>query len=265
MFFWISKITTPLISPDSLIVLLTLLGCFFIWRGSYKKAKIVITVVAAVMLLISFVCIGCWLRYPLETRFIANPQLPQRIDGIIMLAGPERPSLSNAWKQAELKDGAERYMAFMALARRYPRAKLVFSGGSGSMTEQEYKAADIADDLFAQQGLDISRIVFERESRNTYENAVFSKERAKPSLGENWVLVTSASHMPRSVGVFCKQGWPVIPFPVDHGTKPELNFPIGWNFSGHLDDLVWAVYEWLGLLAYDVTGRIDSIYPDGCL
>jgi uncharacterized SAM-binding protein YcdF (DUF218 family) len=165
----------------------------------------------------------------------------------------------------ELRDGAERYTAFMMLARQYPDATLVFTGGSGSLTKQEYKAADVAARLFKEQGLDNRRITFERESRNTYENALFSKKLVVPGENERWLLVTSAIHMPRSVGIFCNLGWPVIPYPVDHQVTPELEFTVGWRLSGHLRGLYWALHEWTGLLVYYLVGKSNSVLPEACL
>jgi uncharacterized SAM-binding protein YcdF (DUF218 family) len=180
------------------------------------------------------------------------------------LAGPENAALSALWQQMEFRDGAERYTTFMMLARRYPDASLVFTGGSGSLAKQVYKAADYAAVFFTEQGMDIDRITFERESRNTYENALNSKSIVAPLAGEKWLLVTSAMHMPRSVGIFCKLEWPVIPYPVDHTVPPELEFSITWYLSAHLNDLMWALREWSGLLAYYISGKTGALLPDRC-
>jgi len=208
--------------------------------------------------------VGEWLLYPLEIRFSANPKLPDRIDGIIVLSGSENAVLSNLWHQVELLDSAEHEIAFLELARRYPHAKLVFTGGSGSMTHQDAKAADVAETLSYKLGFDPSRVTFERNSRNTFENAVLSKELVRPDPGQTWILVTTAWHMPRSVGIFCKAGWPVIPYPVDHWTKPGKLLRIDLNLSGHLRDLVIGVREWVGLLAYHVSGKTAVLFPHYC-
>lgn len=94
----------------------------------------------------------------------------------------------------------------------------MFSGGSGVLGHQEPKEAHYVAPVFARLGLDPTRIVFEDRSRNTAENAQLSKKKMNPTAGENWLLVTSAFHMPRAVGSFRKVGWPVIPYPVDYNT-----------------------------------------------
>ncbi|MDH3392865.1 MAG: YdcF family protein, partial [Desulfobulbaceae bacterium] len=209
----------------------------------------------------AFFPLGEWLLYPLETRFPANPELPQQVDGIIVLSGAEDAVKSAHWDQVEMGDGAERNLAFFNLARRYPSAKLVFTGGSGSLIDQTHKGADVAKSLFQNLGLDTSKIIFERESRNTYENAIYSKKMVTPGAKENWILITTAWHMPRSMGIFTKAGWPMIPYPVDHQTLPDNLFRVGLNFAPHLASVKTAVKEWMGLTAYYLAGRTSTLFP----
>ena len=216
------------------------------------------------MILISFFPIGEWLLYPLESRFQTNPVLPDKIAGIIVLSGSENTVLSPQWQQVELGDATERDLMFLALARKYPEAKLLFTGGSGSLLEQKDKAADIAKKLFKQLNFDVTRIVFEKESRNTYENAIYSKKIVQPFKNENWILITTGWHMPRSVGIFCKAEWPVIPYPVDHQTNKDNLFRISFNLSNNLRMLKIAIKEWLGLFAYYLSGKTTSFFPEQC-
>jgi uncharacterized SAM-binding protein YcdF (DUF218 family) len=111
--------------------------------------------------------------------------------------------------------------------------------------------------LFAELGLDTSHVIFEDRSRNTYENAVFSKALAAPAPGETWLLVTSASHMPRSVGIFRAVNWPVVAFPVAYKTGG----PYEIKLAGHLLRLDLALHEWIGLVAYRLLGRTDTLFP----
>src|SRR5690606_25038385 len=140
----------------------------------------------------------------------------------------------------------------------------VFTGGSGSLVNQVYKEAEWSKKLFAQQGMDITNIIFEGQSRNTYENALYSKRLANPRPYENWLLITTAFHMPRAVGVFCKAGFPVIAYPVDHWTLPENLLRIEWNFTAHFYDFNIALQEWVGLLVYRLTGKTAGLLTTGC-
>lgn len=264
LFFYISKLVWLLVSPDSLIFILILVTLAFLYAGKQKIAKILLTTISGLLILIAFFPVGEWLLFPLESRFQTNPQLPDKVDGIIVLSGAEATELSHLWEQVELGAAAERDFMFVTLAKKYPKAKLAFTGGTGSLINQEYKAADVAEKLFKELGFDIKRIIFERESRNTYENVVYSKKIIKPMENENWVLITTSWHMPRSVGIFCKTDWPVIPYPVDHQTKKGNLFRVDFNLSGNLNTLRTAIKEWIGLFAYYLSDKTTSFFPEQC-
>ena len=104
----------------------------------------------------------------------------------------------------------------------------------------------------------------ENEARNTAENVSFSKQLVNPQPNETWIMITTAYHMPRAMGIFCKQNWKVIPYPVDHQTLPSKLYKPAFGLIGHANQLVLASHEWLGLIAYYVTGKIDSIVPSEC-
>lgn len=265
IFFLLSKFVWAVIAPDSLLLIFVLFAWAMLWRGRIRLAKWSLGFLSIGLLAIALFPMGAWLLYPLETRFPANPELPSKIDGVIVLAGSENALLSALWRQVELGEAAERYLAFLELARRYPDAKLVFTGGSGNVFAQQYKEADVAKTLFEQQGMNVSRVIFERNSRNTFENAVLSKELVKPRAGEKWLLITSAFHMPRSVGIFCKARWPVIPYPVDHRNSPDNVFRISIGLAGNLNGLIFGMNEWVGLLAYYVTRKTADLLPSGCI
>ena len=264
LFFWLSKLAWFVIAPESLLLLLIVAAWLLALRGAHKWSKRVLSVAVTAMLILAFLPVGEWVLYPLEARFQVNPPLPPKVHGIIVLGGPEDAFKSSVWDQVEVNDAAERFLASITLARRFPEAKLVFTSGSGSLTNQQLKGAQVAKRLYAEQGLDVSRILFESESRNTSENATLSKVLAKPAPGETWVLVTSAFHMPRSVGIFCKTGWVVHAFPIDHRTVKGHLLRIDTGLLGTLNNLSVGIREWVGLAAYFATGRTAALLPSGC-
>ncbi|MCG8618899.1 MAG: YdcF family protein, partial [Desulfobacterales bacterium] len=201
-FFWFSKIVWLLIRPDTLLLLAVFAGVICLYAGARRRAGLIFSLVFLGMLTITVVPVGNWLLSPLENRFPTNPELPENVDGIIVLSGSEDGYGSSIWNQAELWDGTERLFYFMKLIRDYPEAKFLFTGGSGSLTDQSYKAADVAKRLFGELGVNVDRILLERDARNTYENGVNSYNLVNPKPGENWVLITTAWQMPRSVGIF---------------------------------------------------------------
>ena len=264
LFFYISKLIWLLASPDSLLLTLMLLGLVFLYIGKIKLAKLLLSTTGGLLIIIAFFPIGEWLLYPLESRFQANPNLPKKVDGIVVLSGAENAELSSLWNQIELNAAVERDLIFLKLAKKHPNAKLIFTGGSGSLTKQEYKGADIAEKLFEQLNFDTKRIIFERKSRNTYENVIYSKKMIKPVRNESWILITTGWHMPRSVGIFCKAEWPVIPYPVDHQTKKGDLLRIDFNLAENLKTLKTGIKEWLGLFAYYLSGKTTSLLPKTC-
>ena len=149
----------------------------------------------------------------------------------------------------------------MELARAYPEAKLILSGGAVFPMHNNVTEADIGRWFFTAQGLDPQRILFEDKSRNTHENILYSKQIAQPQPGEHWVLVTSAAHMPRSVGLFRKNGWNVTPYPAGYVTMPFLEPVAAPDFAGRLERLDDGVREWTGLAAYYLLGRTSALFP----
>ncbi|WP_249208644.1 YdcF family protein [Magnetospirillum sulfuroxidans] len=196
---------------------------------------------------------------PLEGRY-ASTALPDRLDGVIVLGGALDPVVSVARGQVAANDAIERVTALVWLGRRYPRARLVFSGGSGSLRTQELKEAPIARQFLDQLGFDTARVVFEDQSRNTRENALYTKEMMAPRPGEVWVLVTSARHMPRAMGSFAAVDWPVTAYPVDYLTTGA---PAGWEFdlASAFSTIGNGLHEWLGLLYYRWRGWSTALFP----
>jgi len=173
----------------------------------YKKATRLMTLLVVLILIIAVFPVGDVLLSPLEKRFPSPGHLPDNVDGIILLGGAERVQQSFLWQKVELNKSSERFFEFLRLVKKYPHAQHVFTSGSGDIAFQNYKGAQVAKMLFKEQGLDTSKIIFESQSRNTYENAVFTRRLIEPKSGENWVLITSAAHMPRSMGVFSPGLW----------------------------------------------------------
>jgi uncharacterized SAM-binding protein YcdF (DUF218 family) len=155
---------------------------------------------------------------------------------------------------------AERMIDFVALARRYPHAQLVFSGGDSHVLPTGLTEADVARQAFSRLGINPWRIIFEKVSRNTHENATLSKSLVHPIPGQHWLLVTSAADMPRAVGCFRAVHWSVIPYPVDYHTKRHTTGMFPGLVAG-LQRVDWATHKWLGLVYYRMRGWIPSLYP----
>ena len=255
MDFLLSKLLWIVVNPANIIVAL-LIGGVVGWRW-FRAARHAVRLAAVLLIVAAVLPTGRWLATPLEARFPANPPLPTAIDGIIVLGGMVEPYSSRVHGQPALNHAAERLRAFADLSRRFPDARLVFTGGSGTLMHRDLSEADVALTALSMMAVNPARVIFENKSSNTYENAVFSKRLVGPGAGETWVLVTSAIHMPRSVGIFRRAGWPVLPFPVDFRADEAGDF----DASRRLERFVAVTREWVGLAAYRLMGRTDAWFP----
>ena len=259
---WIlSKIFWMLVNPENGLLFLLVLGTILLFAKSKTLGRRLVVGVSIALSVLSLFPCGDLLLLPLENRFPIPEPLPKSINGIIVLGGAGKASITQARGQVVLRDSAERLTAFVGLSRRFPNAKLIYSGGAGALNKQAFKGADTARILFEQLGLSTERVQFEFESRNTVENARNSLEIAKPKMGENWVMISSASHMPRAVGVFRKIGWSVIPYPVDFATTGEIEFGLGLYGLANVSTFSWALHEWFGIVAYRLMGRTSELFP----
>lgn len=260
MTFALSKLLWLLVEPGNLLLLLLMFGALLIFRRR-RGGRWLVGIAAVGGIAVAVLPLGAWLLVPLEARFPPPVPLPAEVDGIVVLGGAVDAYLAEAREQPALNEQAERVVALVDLARRYPQARLFYSGGSGSLWSAAYREADAARPLLARLGLDTSRVVFERESRNTHENAVRTLALAQPAAGETWLLVTSAWHMPRAVGSFRRLGWAVTPYPVDYQTDGTFAAARAPDLTGGLAALGRGLKEWIGLAAYRWFDYTDSLFP----
>lgn len=253
MFFYISKIFWMVFQPLTLIALLIALGITFF---KYRLGRIFTVFFVGLFLLLGFFPVGSNLVRYLENIYPVPQMLPEKVDGIIILGGAMESGLSFARGQVQFNDRAERVSEMLRLYRLYPHAKIVFSGGDASMEGTSGKESTVLRSYLNNIGFDTSRIVFEEESRNTYENYLFSFRKVHPQPGENWLLVTSAFHMPRSAAIFTSNDWAIIPYPAGFLTAPQYDLMPNADVLGNYYMLQVAAKEIIGIIAYTLTERI---------
>jgi uncharacterized SAM-binding protein YcdF (DUF218 family) len=259
-FFSLSKLFWFLAAPEHILVWLLLLGFIALLFNKRSLAIKLIAIDLLLWLILLLIPLGDLVMRPLEDRF-GQPDLTTiQPQGVIVLGGGESPELSSVWRQSEFNAAAERVMVIPALARQFSEAKIIFTGGSGSALRQQFKGADSVARYIDQLGL-THRLLFENQSRNTYENARLSAELLGGVPDGQWLLVTSAFHMPRSVGIFRKQGWNVIAYPVDHYSTTENGLKLDPKLWRNLRDINIAAREWIGLIVYYLTGKTDQLLP----
>ncbi|MGI9407318.1 MAG: YdcF family protein [Hyphomicrobiaceae bacterium] len=263
LFFYASKVVWFLIQPSSLLIL-TLLGGLAAKRfGRARLGRTLIFCSATGFVVAGYSPLGSVLLHPLETRF-ERPVLAKAGGpaGIIVLGGAFDADASPGRRGPALNDAAERITETAVLARTFPNARIVLSGGSPALFERQSGEGQMLKSLLSQMGVEAQRITLETRSRNTFENAIMSHQLVRPTSDETWLLVTSAYHMPRAMGCFRRAGFDALPWPVDYRTnkqRPALHFFS--SLSDGLRRVDVAAREWVGLAAYWFTGRISRLLP----
>ncbi|MEL7047734.1 MAG: YdcF family protein [Pseudomonadota bacterium] len=245
MFFHLSKIIWFLIRPSNFLILILVLGWGMMAASRrLRKTGIILSGLAITALLLAgFSPVANVLLATLENRFPARSiaDLPSDIDGIILLGGFEDFGSGTVHIGLPINEAAERLTETVRLARHFPQARVVFTGALVNGLDTTASLANPIARFMVDMGLDQNRIILEPKARNTYENAVLTKDLIDPQPGQNWLLVTSGFHMPRSVGVFRQVGFEIIPYPVDLRTNSEraaTSFFIGLSDGLKRTDMV---------------------------
>ena len=260
MFFVLSKVVWFVLSPVNLAILLSGLSGLLAFTRFARPARWIGLISLTALGLMAFSPLPRIVLRPLEDRFPQQAVHSGKVDGIIVLGG----AIGVAREDIVLNNAAARMTKAVELARAHPEAKLVFTGGGANLLSPVVRTeADGARLLFLGLGLPESRLVLEDKSRNTVENAVFTRRLVEPKPGERWLLVTSAWHMPRAMGVFRKAGFQVEAFPVDFlsaGAPADYVRPYRKAARG-LDIADDAFKEWVGLLVYRLAGYSNALFP----
>ena len=254
MFFILSKILWKIFAPLTFITLMIVGGYLFRdmrWGQRILKAGVCLLVA------LGFFPIGNNILAYQENRYPVMVERPARVDGIIVLGGAIdfRKSLERG--QGQLNENAPRMTEMIALMTAYPNAKIVFTGGNGGLDKSLSSESKEVDKLFKHMGIDTSRIIYEGQSRNTFENMKLSKELVKPQEDETWLLVTSAFHMMRSEKIFNSNGWRVTPYPAGYLTTGQYKLIPSLEVIENMYKLQIAVKEMIGIMAYILTGKIN--------
>jgi len=259
MSFYFSKILWLIINPFNILVFLFFLNIFFL---ILKKKKLsYFFLIFCLILLVSFGVFpfGKFLIYKLEKNYHNAFVFPDKVDGILILGGATNPFLSNEFNQIHLDGAAERLVESINLINTYKDAKIIFSGGSGYLKHQKLNHAKAAKKFFYQMGVNTDRIIFEDESRNTYENILFAKKFAKPKPNEIWIVITSAYAMNRAIFIGENFNWKLSPYAVDFSQPKKIKFFPNLYMLNNINSMQIGSHEWIGLIAYYLMGRTNRI------
>lgn len=262
--FWVSKIVWAVLAPSHLVVIFLLLS--FV-AALPAWLRLVMRFFSAIFLFMAlFMPIGQWAMVPLE-RCLVDRNPPMQVDGIIVLGGGINADLTLARQQPSYNSAVDRLLAMPVLLKTYPQAQLVYTGGSGSLKYPEFREADYAKRFLLDLGLNTDGAIFETESRNTYENMLKTKDIFGKIKGQNWLLVTSAYHMPRALALFEKGSEDTAthfyPYMVDYQSKGAFKFTLTIDLPSNLSTLDLASKEYLGLLYAHLRKQTNDLWPCG--
>ena len=256
------KLASSLLVNADFVLIAVLLGLAArAARGKSKLRARTIALCLAPFVVTHWTPAGRWLVVLLEERF-PHPApfpngLPEDITGLVLLGGSFVLTDSEDRGEAVHNLAGPRFFESLALARRYPKARIVFTGNA--------REVRIAARALEEQGVDPSRVTYESESTNTRDNARNTFQQIGPAPGETWVLVTSALHMPRSVGLFRGAGWKVIPYAVNYLTSGSIAWRDWLAVPYGTNALAWrgAAHELLGLAYHYAAGDSPELLPGG--
>ncbi len=264
LFFILSKITGMAIRAETLLLLAIWLGARGVQGNRPRRGRVVLYFGLGGFVLLGFAPVGDYLLKPLENRYASAPPLGD-VSAIIVLGGTADAEKSAVWQRPVFKRGADRFYEGIALAHRFPQAQLYFTGGSGGLAGRRLSEALVARQIFTDAGLPPERLHFEGASRTTAENARLLRAMVGDQASGQYVLVTSAFHLPRAVSAFCAAGWQrIVPWPADYRTG-YVGQGLGWNLPENLSNLDLAINEWVGIAGYRLSGRAVTVLPKGCL
>jgi uncharacterized SAM-binding protein YcdF (DUF218 family) len=262
MFFILAKILGFFSMPSNVLMSLGVIGVVLTATRRARAGRRIAVTALILLGVAGWSPFGNAIILPLEERFPPWDESRGAPAGIISLGGALDTIVSPVRGEVALNEAAERMTAIAELARRFPNARIVFSGGSGRIIYDGISEASLAARLFASFGIAKERIALEDKSRDTDENGRFTKELVQPKPGERWLLVTSAHHMPRAIGVFRAAGFPVEAFPVDYRTRGAVDLLRPFSTLGDgLRRTDTAMREWVGLLMYRMVGRTEELFP----
>jgi uncharacterized SAM-binding protein YcdF (DUF218 family) len=262
VFFILSKIFGFFALPSNILISIGIAGLVLLCTRFTRLASWLVVTSVALIAVAGLSPLGNALLLPLEQRFPPWDASRGAPDGVVVLGGGITPDVSAARGAVALNEAAERITAAVELARSYPNARIIFSGGNSALLSDGAVEAAIAVREFVALGIPRDRITAEEQSRNTIENAVFSHLIADPKPGERWLLLTSAYHMPRAMAAFRAAGFRIEAYPVDWRTRGPIDAVRPFiSLGAGLSRTDTAVREWVGLFAYWAAGKTATLFP----
>ena len=257
MEFYFFKFLSLLFDPLYILFLIILIQIFMIFFIKSKKLIIFFSkLFLFLFLFFGYVPLSNFLLNKIEDYIQPSKYPFQQLTGIIVLGGSFNSGLeSKERNEVSINSSSERLTKALEIYKKNSRVLILFSGFSKEYNPQGWSESDMAKKFFLEQGVKIDNLIFENQSRNTFENVKYSREIINNYKG-TWALITSANHMPRSFFTYKKQGMILEPINVDYKTGTSKMFWINFNIFKGLDH--WKIiFHEVGLgIYYRITNKI---------
>jgi uncharacterized SAM-binding protein YcdF (DUF218 family) len=257
MEFYLSKILNYFFDSWHILSLIILIQLFIIFFTQSKKLVIFFSkLFLFLFLFFGYIPLSNFLLSKIEDYIQPSKYPVQQLTGVIVLGGSFNSGLeSKERNEVSLNSSAERLTKALEIYKKNPRLLILFSGFSGELKPQGWSESDMAKKFFLDQGVKLDNLIFENQSRNTFENIKYSKDIIANHKG-TWGLITSANHMPRSFFIFKKQGLILEPISVDYKTGTSRMFWINFNITTGLANWNFILHELIGIAYYKITNKI---------
>jgi uncharacterized SAM-binding protein YcdF (DUF218 family) len=257
MEFYLSKILNFFINPLYILFIIIIIQLFIIFFIESKKLVIFFSKLFLILFLFfGYIPLSNFLLSKIEDYIQPSKYPIQQLTGVVVLGGSFETGLeSKERNQVFLNSSAERLTKTLEIYKKNPRILILFSGFSNEFKPRGWSESDMAKKFFIDQGVRIDNLIFENQSRNTFENIKYSKDIINNYKG-TWGLITSANHMPRSFFTFKKQGLILEPISVDYKTGISRMFWINFDISSGLINWNIIFHELIGIAYYKVTNKI---------
>ena len=262
MFIFLSKLLPLFVYPLGLSVIL--LAAAILTSRNRKTSRGLVIAAGIILWLSSTTGLSNLLARSLEWRFLPPDEIPAA-DAIVLLGGGTEPA-AYPRSGVEINGAGDRVYYAAQLFNEGKAPRILLSGGEIAwLNDGSTTPAQDMENILLGLGIPESALILDNESQNTYENAVQAKEILSALEIDRILLVTSAMHMPRSVALFEKQGFEVIPIPVDYSvTENESAESSGGSLINRILDVIPsagnlalttnALKEYLGMLVYTLQG-----------
>jgi len=247
----VSKLFWFVFQPINFLILMCLLGSVLLFTRWVRIARWVLVTSALVLAVISFTPVGLHSLNSIEVQY-DQTTLPKHVDGILVLGGSVDWAISKGRGSIELGNAGDRIIQSLVLANKYPNAKYVYTGHQGRKLDDSVGRPVDLKQFIVSLGIESERVFIEDKSRNTHENVRFSYDFIKPAHDEEWVVITSAFHMPRALKLFDLHGWEVTPWVSDYRSPGrEGHMPWFYDTTSSIANINIFVKEFIGSLVAD--------------